>query len=540
MKRSSGKTKFGRHSKALLVVLMALLTVITACSNATESTSSEGEQATSSTEDRVTLKVEVFDRGNAPSGMAIDDNYLTNYVQTSFGDPNNIDVQFIPVPRSEEIQKLNVLMASNDDVPDIVFTYDTGTFYRYATQGGLMDVGELLDEYGPNLKAFLGEDTLKYGQIDGQQLGIPGRRLVLGKYASYVRQDWLDALNLPVPQTTEELYNTLKAFKEQDPGNVGSKLIPLGMSIAPAQYESLLWSFIEPLTEEQRYTLTQKLGSSDYPVLLPGFKEGLRFMNQLYNEGLISKDFGLDEDKKQLWQDVQNGLIGVYSEDAGESYFDYNGTYKNLQANVPGAQLTPIDPYTDSEGNHPKPGYAPNAMYIMIPKSSERAIEAIKYLDWMASGDNLFFMQNGVEGENYILEDGIPVLNDAASQEVKDRLYNYGDMAIIVNGKFMGEDEKNSEAYIRQTPKEYHDVMRQSVQISNTDKIDQIVMPRPIESESKYGNGLAEKYKEIIVKTTMTSVDSFDSTYEAMMKEYMAGGGQAILDERTEVYNDMK
>ncbi|MGG1879890.1 extracellular solute-binding protein [Paenibacillus cisolokensis] len=529
------KSKFKVYSKVIMPVMLSMSLLLSACSG---SGTSSSDNDNSGSGEKVTLRVEVFDRGNAPSGMTISDNYLTNYVQENFGTPNNIDVEYYPVPRSEETTKLNVLMASANDVPDIVFTYDSGTFYRYATQGGLTDVTELLDQYGPNLKKFLGEETLAYGQVDGVQLSIPGRRLVLGKYASYVRQDWLDKLGLPIPTTTEELYNTLVAFKEQDPGNTGGKVIPLGMSIAPAQLDSLLWSFIEPLTDEQKYTLTQKLGSSDYPVLMPGYKEGLRFLNKLYNEGLISKDFALDEDKKQLWQDVQNGLVGAYSEDAGELFFEYNSTYKNLQTNVPHAVFTPIDPYVNSEGIAAKPGYAPNAMYIMIPKSSKRAVEAIKYLDWMASGNNLFFMQNGVEGENYMLVDGIPVANEEASQEMKDRLYNYGDMAIIVNGKYIGDDKQNAEAYIRQVPDVYQDLMRVSVEISNTHKLDPVVMPVPIEAESKYGNALKAKLNEIIVKVAMVSPESFDSTYESLMKEYMAGGGQAILDERTKVYEE--
>ncbi|BCG60913.1 extracellular solute-binding protein [Paenibacillus sp. URB8-2] len=529
-----GKSRFKQYSKLMIPLTLSASLLLSACSNSDATTDAGG----ASTE-KVKLKVEVFDRGNSPSGMTISDNYMTNYVQENFGTPNNIEIEYVPVPRSEETQKLNVMMASANDVPDIVFTYDSGTFYRYATQGGLTDVTELLDQYGSNLKKYLGEDALAYGQVDGAQLSIPGRRLVLGKYASYVRQDWLDALNLPVPKTADELYNTLVAFKEKDPGNRGGKVIPLGMSIAPAQYDSLLWSFIEPTTDEQRYTLTQKLGSADIPVLLPGFKEGLHFMNKLYNEGLISKDFALDEDKKQLWQDVQNGLVGAYTEDAGEMYFDYTNTYKNLETNVTGAKMTPIDPYANSEGVTVKPVYAPNAMYIMIPKSSKHAVEAIKYLDWMASGNNLFFMQNGVESENYTLVDGIPVAKADAPQEVTDRMYNYGDMAIIANGKYIGDEKSNAEAYIRQVPEEYQDLMRTSVEISNTNPIEPIVMPVPIQAESKYGSGLESKYKEIIVKTAMVSEDAFDSTYDSLMKEYMAGGGQAILDERTKVYNEM-
>lgn len=526
-----------KWARPALAVTLASSLLLGACSSTTKEETGSGDGAAS--QGVTILKVEIFDRGNAPAGYTITNSYLTNLVQERFGTPNNINVEFVPVPRSEETQKLNVLMASKSEVPDIVFTYDSGTFNRYAEQGGLTDLSGMLDEFAPNLKKFLGEDTLAYGQYKGQQFAIPGRRLVLGKYAGYVRQDWLDKLGLPVPQTTEELYDTLKAFKESDPGATGGRVIPFGVSLAAAQYEPLLWSFIEPLTEEQRYTLTQQLGSSDYPTLLPGFEDGLRFMNKLFNEGLMSKDFGLDKDKKQLWQDMQNGLVGFYTEDAGELYFSANGGYENLQKNVPGAVMTPVDAFTNSEGKHAKPSYAPNAMYVMIPKSSKNAEAALKYLDWMASGTNLFDIQYGIENENFTLVDGVPVVKVDATQEAKDRIYNFGDIAIIVNGKFAGDDVKNESAYIAQTPAAFQADMRKSVEISNVDNIQPVRFDHPIAAEAKYGNALSDKFEEMIVRLTMVKPDQFDSSFDSMLKDYMASGGQAILDERTEAYKAM-
>ncbi len=199
----------------MLAVMLAGTTVLAGCS------SSANDAGATTADGKSVLKVEVFDRGNSPAGSTITSNYLTKLVNERFGAPNKIDVQYVPIPRSEELQKLNVLMASGGDVPDIVFTYDQGTFNRYAQQGGLTDLTDLLNQYGPNLKKFLGDETLAYGQIEGKQFAIPGKRSVLGKYASYIRQDWLDALKMPMPQTTDELYTTLKAFKEKDPGKVG-------------------------------------------------------------------------------------------------------------------------------------------------------------------------------------------------------------------------------------------------------------------------------------------------------------------------------
>ena len=166
---------------------------------------------------------------------------------------------------------------------------------------------------------------MSYGQYMGKQFAVPGKRAFLGKYSSFIRTDWLEKLGMDVPQTTDELYEVLKAFKEQDPGQTGGKVIPFGMTIEPAQYDPLIWS-LSSRPRKNRSTRTQKLGANDYPTLLPGFKDALQFFNKLYNEGLISRDFSLDEDKKQLTQDVTNGLTGFLTEDYPNLYYA-DGTY---------------------------------------------------------------------------------------------------------------------------------------------------------------------------------------------------------------------
>ncbi|UUZ91514.1 extracellular solute-binding protein [Paenibacillus sp. P25] len=250
------------------VMTLTLVSVLSACSSSTGNSGGQtGKEAGSSEKKPVTIKVEVFDRGNSPAGKSVTNNYLTKYVEDNFTKKTNIKVEFVPVPRSQEVEKLNVLMASGD-APDIVFTYDSNVIYRYVQQGGVAEIGALLDQYGSNLKAYLGKDTLAYGTYDGKQYAIPGKRVYLGKYSSEIRQDWLDKLGLPVPKTTDEVYQTLKAFKEKKPG--GDQTIPLGFSLTNASYEPIIWSFIKKVSEEERYTLTQRLGSSEYTPLFAG------------------------------------------------------------------------------------------------------------------------------------------------------------------------------------------------------------------------------------------------------------------------------
>ncbi|WP_138751836.1 extracellular solute-binding protein [Paenibacillus sinopodophylli] len=539
MTANTTKKRFIASKTSMLALLVVSTMVFTACSSKSETSTNGGDNGKPADGKQVTLKVEIFDRGNAPAGSTITDNYLSKFVQEKFGNNNNVKVEYVPVPRSEEVAKLNVLMASGSDVPDIVFTYDPNTFNRYAKQGGLTDLGPLLEEHGKTLKTFLGDEVLEYGKFEGTQFAIPAKRSITGKYASFIRQDWLTKLNLPVPQTTDELYTTLKAFKEKDPGQTGGQVIPLGMTIASAQYEPLLWSFIQSMTEEQQYTLTQQLGSNDYPVLLPGFKDGLQFMNKLYNEGLISKDFGLDKDKKKMSEDIQTGKVGFFSEDDINIYYK-DGTYDLLEKTVEGAVLSAVDVYTNDQGKHAKPQYAPNGLYIMVPKSSKNAVEAVKYLDWMASDDNLFNLQNGIVDENYTLVDGIPVTNENPTEEAKNRLFNSGDLAIISNGKQLGSLEDNLKARVLSMPAQFHEQLAIAQEIAYADNIPLVVLDRPIEAQTKYATTLLDKFNEIIVKTTMSKPDQFESTYTAMLKDYMASGGQAILDERTAAYKEMK
>lgn len=530
------KKKTLKRNTASVVAAVTAIGLLAGCA-------SKGEQAGAGTGDsggqksQVTLKVEVFDRGNSPAGMTVTNNLMTKWVQQNFGDKNNIKLEYVPVPRAQETDKLNVLMASGD-APDIVFTYDSNLVYKYAQQGGLTDLGKLIDQYGPNLKSFLGDSILAYGKFDNVQYAIPAKRAYLGKYSSMIRQDWLDKLGLPVPKTTEEVYNTLKAFKEKKPG--GDQTIPLGFGLFEASYEPIIYSFIKSnMTDEEKFTLTQRFGSSDQPVTWPGHKDAVRFLNKLYNEGLMSPDFALDKDKKKLWQDVMTGKVGMYAEDAGNSYGATGDTvYLNLQKNIPGAKLAPIDPYTNDQGKHAKPSYVPAGMLIMVPKSSQHAAEAVKYLNWMAQKDVLTYMLYGTEGTNYNLVDGVPAL--ISNDSTKQLLYNAGDMEIISNGMDFGDMNKNLSAMALAAPEQYRKDDAIALKNGLTDGIPQIPLPHPMQSETKYTKTLKDKYQELLVKSIIAKPADFDNTYDGMLKDYMANGGEEIAKERAELYKQMK
>ncbi|NOU62854.1 extracellular solute-binding protein [Paenibacillus sp. LMG 31461] len=528
--------------------LILLAGLLSACSSSSKDASSSPSSSpaasaaatSNASKEPVTLKVEIFDRGNAPAGAGpVDNNFWTQWIQKNFGDPNNIKLQFIPVPRNQEVDKLNVLMASGD-APDIVFTYDTTTINNYVKSGGLTDLSQLIEQNGPNLKKFLGDDVLKYGIFSGKQYTIPGKRTLQFTQSSYIRKDWLDKLGLPVPKTTEEFNATLKAFKEKDPGQTGGKVIPYDFSAFDSNGITssfvLMNSFEKKVSEEDNYALST---SNFIPELTkPGFKEGVQFMNKLYSEGLINPDFALDKDEKSFQKDVSNGLVGSFTALAAHNNLMGNGqVFDTLKKNVPGAEYVAMDPFLNDEGKSIKSIYDPIGAYLMVPKMSKHAAEAIKYLDWMSKPDVLFTLQNGIEGQHYTLENGFP--KTITTDEAKKTFYNNTDIAMISNGKDFGSKDKNIEAATIQYPN-YKELAKQTIINGLKDGFTLPRFDRPIDSEIKFGKTLKDKGNEVVVKSILAKPGEFSKIYDAGVQEYLKIGGQTVIDERRAAYKEMK
>ena len=66
-----------------------------------------GSSAVFADEENTTLRIMVYDRGNTTEtyGSATD-NYWTRWLQKDFGDPNNITLEYVAVPRSEDDKKI--------------------------------------------------------------------------------------------------------------------------------------------------------------------------------------------------------------------------------------------------------------------------------------------------------------------------------------------------------------------------------------------------------------------------------------------------
>jgi putative aldouronate transport system substrate-binding protein len=485
----------------------------------------------------LTLTVEVFDR--TLPGFVADNNFQTKYIQSQVKQKLGFDVQFVTIPRGQEVDKLNVLMAAGQ-APDISFTYNESVIMNYVKSGGLIELGPILQKYGQDLLKYMGPDQMTFGQWGGKQWAVPAKRVHVPAFAAFIRKDWLDKLKLPIPKTFKEYYAALQAFKAKDPGNTGGKVMPFSIQgVDPNNIDwtvhMLVRSFVTKETDEQKMVL-----AGEGRWVEPGYKEGIRMLNKMFNEGLINPDFVLDKDGKQYEKDVIQGRIGSFIHNFDQPYRQSPGWQAELAKAIPGANLVPFDPFTNFEGKHAKMKYNPVGLLIVVPTFSKNAEAAVKYLNWMADADVIKMLENGQLGVQYTDEkNGIPMGRIPFDKLPDDKKFQWVDFSIIVNGYEYFDNDKNMAAAAQSYPG-FEDLYIQAYKIGMRDAGFPPHWEVVIEASAKYGQILNQKGAEIFTKSVTCKPAEFDGIYDSLVKEYLAMGGQAVIDEKAAAYRAMK
>ena len=466
----------------------------------------------------ITLKVSVFDRGTAGNSPA-DDNFYTAWIQENFGDPRHIKIEWVVIPRSEEVSKLNTMMAGGDPA-DICFTYTESVWGNFVNQGGVYELTELLEEYAPTLIEFLGEDILQAGRLNGGQYAVNARRVVVADQGVFVRSDILEELGLDFPTTTEEFYEMLVAFKEAYPD-----CIPYAMASDIDGNGQLVYSFYKSLDKKDVVCIPR--------AMTEGFEDYVVFMNKLYNEGLISPDFALNGDS-ELYAEVSSGKAFCYCYNYDHPIRVSPGIQATLEDNVPGALLRPIDCFDSViDGVCYHSLYNPWGLICFIPTTCQYPEAAVMYLNWLCEYDTIYFLQNGIEGETYVLdEDGIPTIIDVEGDKHFNSMQNL-DYTLLVNGTWLDTDEKTMKA--QATSYQVHpELYEEMYTIGNSNGwINGYHWETVVEADATYGTTLDNYMNEFVTKAIMapTEEECLEIFY-AGVEEYKAMGGDAVMEER--------
>jgi putative aldouronate transport system substrate-binding protein len=127
----------------------------------------------------------------------------------------------------------------------------------------------------------------------------------------WIRQDWLDELNLKAPKTIEEMISLAATFKEADPDGTGSAY---GLGIQKDFFTSglgELMGFFEGFGAYTNGWVEGAGGKAEYGRIQPAVREALETVAGMYKNGLIDQEF-LTKDGGKFSEDVVSGKVGMY------------------------------------------------------------------------------------------------------------------------------------------------------------------------------------------------------------------------------------
>jgi putative aldouronate transport system substrate-binding protein len=489
------------------------------------------------------LRVEIFDRGTDGGKSLAHDNAWTSWIKEKVLKDLNIVVEFVPVGRWSENTDIVNLMASGT-APDLCYTYNSGMIDEFRHQGGILNLAPFIDSRLPDLKKLLGADPafsgkdFIYRNADPQTkeiFSIPSYRVALAQRNIFIRKDWLDKLGLPLPKTTKEFYDALVAFRDQDPGNVGkNKVVPLGQNNdARWGLASIINPSIDPkMSDRDRWVYT----IAERQILMPGYKDGVRLMNQWYNEGLILRDFPIITTADDFYNLMKSGVVGAFAQNWDLPYRQDYKILEDLRRSVPGADLVPVDCIQSSDNVTHKDSYDKAGLQIFIPSFSKNTEAALKYLNWLTKPENYHYLQVGQEGVNHNIVNGVP--NTVGRPAGDPWFMNSGnniDYTMPMNGVEMGSPELNAQVLALSYGNTPPDVIVNAYMTSTSNARAQAVYQAATKI-NQYTQALQEKADAILAQAITCKPADFDRIWDAGIKDFLASGAQEVLDERSSLY----
>lgn len=236
-----------------------------------------------------------------------------------YEEKTNVHIDWISVPQDSWKEKVSVTLAGGD-YPDVIagmntYNIEASDEALYAAQGILIPLNDLIDQYAPNFKALMDADpTIKklIAQDDGNIYSMP---LIAQCYhcnysqKMYINSQWLENLGLEMPTTLDEYYNVLKAFKEQDANGNGDPDDEIPLITSKAGWHVDLDGYLMnafTYCDAETYLAVED-GDLVYTATKDEYREGLRFLKKLYDEGLLSPESFTNDDQTNAKINVSGG-----------------------------------------------------------------------------------------------------------------------------------------------------------------------------------------------------------------------------------------
>ncbi len=394
--------------------VIASALAVTGCSSGSDSGTNQEAKPSASADTGVNatgfpivsqpVKLKMFTRIAPANGPFKDMPVFKDYEKMS-----NVHVDFTEAPTDGFQEKKNLLFASNE-LPDALYRSGLTPLEatRYGAAGQLIPLEDLIERYAPNLKALMDQ----YPEIrpaittpEGHIYAIPGIVTLAAARTDkkWINQAWLKKLNLKVPETTDDLYEVLVAFRDKDPnGNGKPDELPMTAraSAGPGQGIPVVNMMSGSFGLDQQLGYNINLENDKVQIWMGSErnKEMLQYLNKLYKEKLLDPEVFSHKEAQYLAKQG-SGNTGFFFDQTNNNFLTIADQYAGI--------APPAGPHGDRLQAQAAPVPRDFGAFA-ITSANEYPEITMRWIDYFYSEEGSTLLRFGREGEHYELKDGIP------------------------------------------------------------------------------------------------------------------------------------
>lgn len=425
------KSKLIRSSSLLTTAI--LLMVMTACSGGSKNPESSGSPSASTPAETIVTGSEQADQSPITFSMY---SGQTNANWSDMQDDTGkeitsktgatLDIRFSAGDENQDI----ALIASSGDYPDLIAP--NGGEPTLVDAGAMLDLTDLIDKYAPNIKRVAGENLshMRWSKDDHSiyfiptldTISSPDVEGVTDAQGTFMLQHAVvKELGYPTIRTLQDFENAIKTYYDKHPEIDGQKTIPLSLN---ADDWNIIFTVTNPafiatgVPDDGEYYVDPETKEATLHYKRPEEKEFFRWLNHMNDIGLIDPESFVqknDQWKAKIAGGRVLGMIGAtwQFDDAKRSLIKdgkAERTFGLYDVSVSPDMKTRVNQVSAFSGGRG----------IGITTDCKDPVRAIKFLDFLASDEGQVLNNWGVEGKQYVVENGKRVI----PQEVLDQKVN--------------------------------------------------------------------------------------------------------------------
>lgn len=459
------------------------------------------------------------------------------------------------------------LMIATSDYPDLI--YAKGDAGRLIANGALIDLRELIEEYGPNIKKLYGDkyQWLSFSNDDPAIYQLCSSALTDGgtvesgsvqmQFALLKENGW------KLPHSLEEYERMLKDYMARYPEIDGRPVIGISMSCSDWRWMITMGNpsaFISDGTVDNGQWLVDEKLNMMYKHRSQGQKEFYRWLNRMYQEGVLDPEFATQTYENYLEKIAQGRVLSIMDQkwEYGDSITKLldAGKEERTYAQIPLTADASI-PYHGNLQSGQCAGWG-----IGITKACRDPVRAIQFIDYLCSDEGQILLNWGILDVNYYLdEDGKRCrTQEEILREQTDITYRsstgvgrhafpfpvYPQDARDENGDFYSPDNSETKQL------GYSDIEREAARAWGVDNLSEILtsgeewMPDyPAVWSLLLSSTLESQINELnliswdgLVECVICESESFDDCWERYQRRLLEAGVEDIEQEMTGILKE--